>query len=321
MLRKSLLALGLLSVFGSAFAQSAYPSKPIKLLVPFAAGGTTDLIARVIADPLGRELGQPVIVENRGGGGGSIGAAETARATADGYHLGIATVSTTATNPAINPKIPYNVATDFTPVINIAATPNVIAANPQFAGKNYKQFLEEVKKNPAKYSYASPGTGSITHLMMEMFKLSTGTDMMHVPYRGSGPALNDAVAGQVPLIFDNLPSALPFIKEKRLVALVVAAPERVPAMPDVPTFKEVGLEPANRMAYYGIVGPKGLPKDIVDKINAATRKVLQDPAIRKRIEETGSIIQAGTPEKFAQQMKEELAVYKDVVVKQKLTME
>jgi len=321
MLRKSLLALGLLSVFGSAFAQSAYPSKPIKLLVPFAAGGTTDLIARVIADPLGRELGQPVIVENRGGGGGSIGAAETARATADGYHLGIATVSTTATNPAINPKIPYNVATDFTPVINIAATPNVIAANPQFAGKNYKQFLEEVKKNPAKYSYASPGTGSITHLMMEMFKLSTGTDMMHVPYRGSGPALNDAVAGQVPLIFDNLPSALPFIKEKRLVALVVAAPERVPAMPDVPTFKEVGLEPVNRMAYYGIVGPKGLPKDIVDKINAATRKVLQDPAIRKRIEETGSIIQAGTPEKFAQQMKEELAVYKDVVVKQKLTME
>ena len=321
MLRKSLLALGLLSVFGSAFAQSAYPSKPIKLLVPFAAGGTTDLIARVIADPLGRELGQPVIVENRGGGGGSIGAAETARATADGYHLGIATVSTTATNPAINPKIPYNVATDFTPVINIAATPNVIAANPQFAGKNYKQFLEEVKKNPAKYSYASPGTGSITHLMMEMFKLSTGTDMMHVPYRGSGPALNDAVAGQVPLIFDNLPSALPFIKEKRLVALVVAAPERVPAMPDVPTFKEVGLEPVNRMAYYGIVGPKGLPKDIVDKINAATRKVLQDPAIRKRIEETGSIIQAGTPEKFAQQMKEELAVYKDVVVKQKLTMD
>jgi tripartite-type tricarboxylate transporter receptor subunit TctC len=321
MVRKSILALGILSLFGSAFAQSAYPSKPIKLLVPFAAGGTTDLIARVIADPLGRELGQPVIVENRGGGGGSIGAAETARATPDGYHLGIATVSTTATNPAINPKIPYNVATDFTPVINIAATPNVIAANPQFAGKNYKQFLEEIKKNPAKYSYASPGTGSITHLMMEMYKLSTGTDMMHVPYRGSGPALNDAVAGQVPLIFDNLPSALPFIKEKRLVALVVAAPERVPAMPDVPTFKEVGLEPVNRMAYYGIVGPKNLPKEIVDKVNAATRKVLQDPAIRKRIEETGSIIQAGTPERFAQQMKEELAVYKDVVVKQKLTMD
>ena len=321
MVRKSILALGILSLFGSAFAQSAYPSKPIKLLVPFAAGGTTDLIARVIADPLGRELGQPVIVENRGGGGGSIGAAETARATPDGYHLGIATVSTTATNPAINPKIPYNVATDFTPVINIAATPNVIAANPQFAGKNYKQFLEEIKKNPAKYSYASPGTGSITHLMMEMYKLSTGTDMMHVPYRGSGPALNDAVAGQVPLIFDNLPSALPFIKEKRLVALVVAAPERVPAMPDVPTFKEVGLEPVNRMAYYGIVGPKGLPKEVVDKVNAAVRKALEDPAVKKRIEETGSIVIGNTPEQFAEQIKAEFAVYKDVVVKQKLTLE
>ena len=145
--------------------------------------------------------------------------------------------------------------------------------------------------------------------------------MVHVPYRGSGPALNDAVAGQVPLIFDNLPSALPFIKEKRLTALVVAAPQRVPALPDVPTFKELGLESVNRMAYYGIIGPKGLPKDIVDKINAAVRKVVQDPAIRKRIEETGSIIMADTPEAFAKQMREELAVYKDVVAKQKLTLD
>ena len=321
MFKKTLMALGIFSLIGSAFAQSAYPSKPIKLLVPFAAGGTTDLIARIIADPLGRELGQPVIIENRGGGGGSIGAAETARAQPDGYNLGVATVSTTATNPAINPKIPYNVATDFTPIINMAATPNVIAANPKFAGKNLQQFIDEVKKNPGKYSYASPGTGSITHLMMEMFKLSTDTDIIHVPYRGSGPALNDAVAGQVPLIFDNLPSALPFIQEKRLTALVVAAPERVAALPDVPTFKEVGLEPVNRMAYYGLIGPKNLPKEIVDKVNAAVRKVLQDPAIRKRIEETGSIIQADTPEKFAQQMKEELAVYKNVVLKQKLTLD
>ena len=145
--------------------------------------------------------------------------------------------------------------------------------------------------------------------------------MVHVPYRGSGPALTDAVAGQVPLIFDNLPSALPFIKEKRLVALVVAAPQRVPALPDVPTFKEVGLEQVNRMAYYGLIGPKGMPKDVVDKVNAAVRKVVQDPAIRKRIEETGSIIMADTPEAFAKQMREELAVYKDVVAKQKLTMD
>jgi len=322
MIRRNALALGILALLGTAAqAQASYPSKPIRLLVPFAAGGTTDLIARIVAEPLGRELGQPVIVENKGGGGGSIGAAETARATPDGYNLGVATVSTTATNPAINPKIPYNVATDFTPIVNMAATPNVIAANTKLSFNDYKGMLAAIRKEPGKYSYASPGNGSIHHLMMEMFKLATQTDVVHVPYRGSGPALNDAVAGQVPLIFDNLPSALPFIKEKRLTALVVAAPQRVPAMPDVPTFKEVGLEPVNRMAYYGIVGPKGLPKPIVDRINAATYKVLQDPAIRKRIEETGSIIMADTPEAFAKQMREELAVYKDVVTRQKITLD
>ena len=322
MIRRNTLVLGVLALLGTAAqAQANYPNKPIRLLVPFAAGGTTDLIARIVAEPLGRELGQPVIVENKGGGGGSIGAAETARATPDGYNLGVATVSTTATNPAINPKIPYNVATDFTPIVNMAATPNVIAANTKLSFHDYKGMLAAIKKEPGKYSYASPGNGSIHHLMMEMFKLATQTDVVHVPYRGSGPALNDAVAGQVPLIFDNLPSALPFIKDKRLTALVVAAPQRVPAMPDVPTFKEVGLESVNRMAYYGIVGPKGLPKPIVDKINAATVKVLQDPAIRKRIEETGSIIMADTPEAFAKQMREELAVYKDVVTKQKITLD
>ena len=322
MIRRNTLALGILALLGTAAqAQASYPSKPIRLLVPFAAGGTTDLIARIVAEPLGRELGQPVIVENKGGGGGSIGAAETARATPDGYNLGVATVSTTATNPAINPKIPYNVATDFTPIVNMAATPNVIAANTKLSFNDYKGMLAAIRKEPGKYSYAFPGNGSIHHLMMEMFKLATQTDVVHVPYRGSGPALNDAVAGQVPLIFDNLPSALPFIKEKRLTALGVAPPQRVPAMPDVPTFKEVGLEPVNRMAYYGIVGPKGLPKPIVDRINAATYKVLQDPAIRKRIEETGSIIMADTPEAFAKQMREELAVYKDVVTRQKITLD
>lgn len=322
MIRRKALTLGAIALATTAVhAQSTWPTKPIRLLVPFAAGGTTDLVARTIAEPLGRELGQPVVVENKGGGGGSIGAAETARATPDGYNLGVATVSTTATNPAINPKIPYNVATDFTPIVNIAATPNVIAAYPKLPFQDYKGMLAAVKKEPGKYAYASPGNGSITHLMMEMFKLGTQTFMVHVPYRGSGPALTDTVAGQVPLIFDNLPSALPFIKEGRLVPIVVAAPQRVAALPNVPTFKEVGMEPVNRMAYYGIVGPKNLPKDIVDKVNAAVRKVVQDPAIRKRIEETGSIIMADTPEAFAKQMREELAVYKDVVAKQKLTMD
>jgi tripartite-type tricarboxylate transporter receptor subunit TctC len=320
MLRRTLIAASVSLLAGSVLAQS-YPNRVVKLQVPFAPGGTTDIVARVIAEPLGKVLGQNVIVENKAGGGGVVGANETAKATPDGYSLGMATVSTTAANPAINPKMPYDAATDFTPIINIAATPNVIAVHPSFPAKNYKDFVAVLKKSPGRYSYSSSGTGGIGHLQTELWKGLAGVFVTHIPYSGAGPALRDTVGGQVEIIFDNVPSALPHIKSNRLIAMAVAAPQRLAALPDVPTFKELGLEPVNRMAYYGILGPKGLPKEVVDKINAATRKALEDPAVRKRIEDTGSVVLGNTPEQFAQQMKDELVVYKKVVETAKLKLD
>jgi tripartite-type tricarboxylate transporter receptor subunit TctC len=292
----------------------------VRLVVPFAPGGTTDIIARTVADKLSEALKRRVVVENKSGSGGLVGAMDVIRSAPDGATLGIATVSTTATNPAINPNTQYHPVTDFTPIINIALTPNVIAVHPSFPARDYRSFLAKLKQNPGKYTYASSGTGGIGHMMTELFKALTGTFITHIGYRGAGPALLDTVAGHNQIIFDNLPSALPFIRDGRLRPIVVASPTRVASLPTVPTFAEVGLGPVNRTAYYGILGPRGMSKALVDHINAAVKTTLADPAIRKRIEETGSVVIGGSPAEFAAQIKDEYETYARLVKERGLSL-
>ena len=317
----AMIAAGAAGLLPGRLMAQAYPARSVRLIVPFAPGGTTDIIARVVSDKLRDNLGQSVVVENKAGGGGAIGALELVRAAPDGYVLGMATVSTVASNPAINTKIGYDPVNDFSPIINLAATPNVIAVHPSFPARDFKSFLAELRRSPGKYSYGSSGTGGIGHLQTELFKSLTKTFMVHIPYRGAGPALADVVAGQIPIIFDNLPSALPFIRDGKLIPIVVAAPSKLAVLPNVPTFKEVGLEPVNRMAFYGIYGPKGMSAAVIDTINLAARKTLEDPGVAKRIADTGSLVIGNTPQQFAQQIAAELEVYKQVVAAQKLTLE
>ncbi len=300
----------------------AWPAKPVRLIVPFAPGGTTDIVARVVGERLGRELGQSAIVENRVGGGGTVGADYVAKSPPDGYILGIATVSTLATNPAMIAKMPYDAAKDFQPVINLVNVPNVMNVNPgRFPVKDMAEFVGILKRNPGKYSYGSGGAGSISHLDVELFKVLTGTFMVHIPYRGSGPAMNDVIAGQVDAQIDNLPSSLPHIKAGKLKALAVMAERRVDVLPEVPTFAEAGLKEANNMAWYGLLAPAGTPRDIIEKIRAAAIRTLADPDTRKRLMDSGAVIDGGSMEAFAAKIAREQALRRDIVKKQKLTMD
>ncbi|WP_423196568.1 MULTISPECIES: tripartite tricarboxylate transporter substrate binding protein BugE [unclassified Cupriavidus] len=304
-----------------AFAQGSYPTKPISLVVPFPAGGTTDIVARVVADRLGQELGQPVVVDNRGGAGGSIGTAYLAKAAPDGYTLGVATASTHGINPAVYPKLPYDATKDFTPITNLASVPNVMSVNPAVKVADMKAFIALAKSEPNKIAYGSAGNGSVSHMMGELFKMSSKTELLHVPYKGVGPALNDALAGQVQVLFDNLPSSLQFIKSGKLHALAVAAPKRVPALPNVPTFAELGLPEVNDSAWFGLIGPAKLPADIQAKVHDAAVKVLAQPEVRKKLEELGATPVGDTPAHFGAQITSEVAKNKRVAAAAKISLD
>ncbi|MEI6737247.1 MAG: tripartite tricarboxylate transporter substrate binding protein BugE [Pseudomonadota bacterium] len=312
---------GVIAVIPALSHAQAYPHKPIKLIVPFAAGGTTDIVARIVANQFGIELGQPIIVENRGGGGGSIGANEVAKSTPDGYTLGMATVSTMAVNPAANAKIPYNNMTDFIPVTNFAAVPNVLTVHPSVPAQNLKEFIDLLKKNPGKYSFASSGTAGIGHMMGELFQASTGTDLVHIPYKGAGPAVIDVIGGQVPVLFDNLPSSKAHIDAGKMRLLAVAAPKRLSFYPNIPTFAEAGLPDVNDRVWYGLVVPAKTPKEIVDKLHAAAARAVNTPAVKEKLAAQGADPVANTPAEFSAQIKVEFEKMKGIVTKKGIKLD
>lgn len=305
---------------GAVFADN-YPSRPLRLIVPFAAGGSTDLSARLIAEYAGRELGQTIVVENKGGAGGSLGMGEVARAKPDGYTIGMATVSTHGSNPAVYPKLSYDPIKDFAPISNVVAIPSIFAVHPSVPAKTMKEFIALAKANPGKYSFASPGTGSLGHVNIENFMSLADIELLHVPYKGAGVALNDAVAGQVNAITDNLSSTLPHVKGGRLRALAVLGAKRSPQLPDVPTYAELGFKDMGEGGWFGIVAPAGTPPAVVDRLNKAVHKAIQNPDFQKKIAESGGTPVPTTPEEFKAQIEQAMARYSRVAKTAKISLD
>jgi len=287
-------ALALAASFGAA-AQPAYPDKPIRFIVPYPPGGGTDVIARIVQDRFAQQIGQPVIIENRGGAAGSLGTDIAAKSAADGYTV-LFTLSSHTINPAIYPKLPFDTVKDFLPVGTVASLPQILVANLQFPANTVAELTALAKAKPGTIAFASVGNGSPGHLAGELYKLRTGTQLTHVPYRGGGPAVTDVMGGQVPLLWVSIPAAAQFVKQGRLKALAVSTTKRSAAFPDVPTMQEAGVADFDVDSWYAMFVPAKTPKPIVDKLNAALNAVVVDPAIKEKLLQQGSEGVGGTPQ-------------------------
>ena len=304
---------GLLATLASGAWAQAYPTKPIRLVVPFPPGGATDILARAVAQKLTDEWGQPVVVDNRPGAGGNIGSELVAKAAPDGYTLEMGTVGTHAINASLYAKMPYDHVKDFAPVILVAGVPNVLEVNPSLPVNTVQELIAYAKANPGKLNFASSGNGTSIHLSGELFKVMTGVQMTHIPYKGSGPALQDLIGGQVQLMFDNLPPSLPQIKAGKLRALAVTSSTRSPALPDTPTIAESGLPGYEASSWFGVLAPAGTPPAIIAKLNAEIAAWLATPEAKEKMVALGANIGGGSPEDFAKHIAAETAKWQKVV--------
>ncbi len=318
--RRPLLALAIalatalpLALGGAVGAQAAFPERPVTLLVPFPAGGSTDLVARVIAEQMTQGLGQQVVVENRGGAGGNVGSAEVSRDEPDGYSVLMGTVATHALNPSLYTKMPYDAVADFAPISLLVTVPNVLVVNPEFPARSVQELITLLKEKPGEYSYASSGNGTPLHLSGELFKSMAGVDMVHIPYKGAGPALTDLLGGHVPIMFDNLPSSTAYIKDGRLRGLAVTSAGRASSMPDLPTIAESGLPGYETYTWNALFAPSGTPPEVIAKLNEVAVAAVQDPAVKAKLAEFGATTVGSTPEELAAHVKAELAKWAPIV--------
>ncbi|WP_410170640.1 tripartite tricarboxylate transporter substrate binding protein [Cupriavidus nantongensis] len=298
------LALGVALMAAHGAALAAYPDKPIRLIVPAAAGGTTDIASRLVGKRMGELLGQPVVVENRAGGGGIIGAQALRQSAADGYTLMMGNIGPNAINYSLYRQLPYR-AEDFAPVTLVVSVPNVLVVNANVPARTVAELVALARAQPGKYSFASSGTGQSVHLSGELFRKRTGSDLIHVPYKGAAPAVADLVAGQVTMMVDNLPSSLPHIRSGKLRALAVTSASRVPELPDVPTMKEAGVNDFQVTAWFGLVAPAGTPPEVIDRLQKTVAGILVEPEIKSRLAELGGIPGGDTPAHFGTFIKSE----------------